>query len=684
MMRLLIIVVVLLAITAGGVFFLLENPDRFKSQITQVTEANTGYRMKIDGELSWRYWPPVAINVSDISLARGSEAPFAEFDTMSIDLDLMPLLTQQSVIDVNDVTLAGGSIALVIDELGYANWEITDTKNSQGQSSSPAESTDNAVASSVQQLSIKDVSLTYQDKNTGDDYDVRLQHLITSELASDKPFDMSLVLSLRDNAADLSADVDATGRLSFQADTGRVNLMDLVSSIDLSVEGQRYPTLNLTTDGQWRPEEQALLLNRNDAQISTLRMSMTGLVQLAGNSPRFDGVMNLESADGAGLGRDLGAEIPIEYLQLESDFGATPQLLQFRTLSGRFDDSEITGSAVVSLSSPMKIKTDLRINQLNAENYLADAQSETTVATSRSDVAPDSELIPLDLLKETHADATIRIAALKYDTYDLADAKLTISNNGKILDVIGNAKIYGGKVVLTLNSLLQQQVNSDIRLNLEGINITELIEMQGITGTIAANSSLNFSGTMLSDVNHNLSGKTTFNVKDGSLDVRPLKSIAQTVDLLRGKTSSVSEWPDIMPFSHMVGQHVFQQGTRSGQILNMNVENLSITALGGLDLQAETLDYDVTAMFKKTDDGAFQVSEQLAGVRWPLSCSGSINASPGELCFGKDGAIEDLVADIVAQDLKRRGNKELNKLIDEKVPDEYKGIANDLLKNIFK
>ncbi len=680
-MRLLVIVVVLLALIAGGVFFLLENPDRFKSQITQVTETSTGYRMTIDGELSWRYWPPVAINVNDLSLARGDDAPFAQFETMSIDVDLMPLLTQQTVIDVNDVTLSGGRIDLMIDDEGNANWEITDTTSTTSTSSDG--SGDAALASTVQQLSIQDVTLTYRDKSSDADYEITLGSLTTSELASDKPFDMSLALSLKDNVADLNADVSTTGRISFQSDSGRMAMSDLVTRVDLTMEGESYPGLTITTDGQWRPEEQALILNRNDIQISTLRMSMTGLVSIAGETPRFDGVINMESADAARLGQDFGTEIPVEFFQIESDFGATADNLNFRTLNGKFDDSELKGSAVVALTTPQKIKADLRIDKIDSAKYLAETEP-TETGVNRSDVAADSELIPVELLKETHADATIRIGSLDYDGYQLTKSKLTIKNDGRRLNVMGNSEVYGGKVVLGVDSVLATQVTTNIKLNIDGVDVAQMIEMPGITGTIAANSSLDFDGTMLSDVNNNLSGQSNFNVRDGSLDVRPLKSVAQTVDLIRGKTSSVSGWPDIMPFDQMVGQHVFQGGTRSGQILNAQVENLNITALGGVDLQAETLDYDVTAMFKQTDDGAFKVSDQLAGVRWPLSCSGSINASPGELCFGKEGAIQDLVTDIVAQDLKRRGNEKLDKLIDEKVPDEYKGIANDLLKNIFK
>lgn len=681
MMRLLIIIVVLLALVAGGIFFLLENPDRFKSQITQVAETSTGYRMTINGELSWRYWPPVAINVNDLSLARGDEAPFAQFETMSIDLDLMPLLTQQTVVDVNDVTLSGGRVDLVIDDKGNSNWEIADTTPTQSTASDS--SGDTALASTVQQLSIQDVTLTYQDKSNNADYEVTLGSLTTSELASDKPFDMSLAMSLKDKIADLSADVSTTGRITFQSDSGRMAMSGLVTRVDLTLEGEPYPGLTITTEGQWRPEEQALILNRNDIQISTLRMSMTGLISIAGETPRFDGVINMESADAVRLGQDLGTEIPIAFFQIESDFSATADNLNFRTLDGKFDDSELTGSAVVGLSASQKVKADLRLDKIDATRYLGEAASLET-AVNRSDAPTDSELIPVKLLKETHADATVRVGRLDYDGYQLTKAKLTVKNDGRRLNVMANSEVYGGKVVLGLDSSLDNKVTTNIKLNIDGVDIAQMIEMPGITGTIAANSNLDFDGTLLSDVNNNLSGQSNFNVKDGSLDVRPLKSVAQTVDLIRGKTSSVSEWPDIMPFDQMVGQHVFQGGTRSGQILNAQVENLNLTALGGVDLQTETLDYDVTAMFKQTDDGAFKVSDQLAGVRWPLSCSGSINASPGELCFGKEGAIQDLVKDIVAQDLKRRGNEKLDKLIKEKVPDEYKGIANDLLKNIFK
>ena len=684
-MRLLVILLIIVALAAGGVFFLLENPDQFKNQITRITESGTGYRIKINGELSWRYWPPIAINVNDLSLARGDEAPFAEFETMSIDVALMPLLTRQTVIDVRDVTLKGGRIALLVNEDGRSNWKI----ETAGAATAPAADTGSTtLASTIQRLTVRDVRLGYIDRTAGSDYEVILQNITTGELTSGKPFDLNAALSFTDNIANISANITTAGRLNFQSDTGRTSIITLITSIDAMVDGKRYPTFNLTTDGDWRPDERALILKRNDIQVSTLHIAMTGLIALAGSTPRFDGVLNLESADAASLGRDLNLELPVGFIQLESDFGATPETLSFRTLSGRFDDSELKGSASINPGPPMRVKADLRINRLDSNRYLTSTEA-SAGGLNRPDAATDSELIPVDLLRATHTNATIRVASLRYDTHDLADAKVTVNNNHRNLDVIANASAYGGKIVFGLNSQLQNshlknQVRTDIKLNLDGVDVAQLLQMPGITGTISANSDLAFSGTLLSDVNENLTGRSAFNVKDGSLDVRPLKSIAQKIDLLRGKTSSISEWPDVMPFRHMVGQHNFSRGTKAGQVLNAEVENLVLTALGGLDLQAETLNYDVTAMFTQAENGQFKVSKQLSGIRWPLSCSGSIYSAPGELCFGREGAIRELVEDIAAQDLQRRGKEKIEKLIDKKVPDEYKDIARDLLKNLFK
>jgi hypothetical protein len=96
------------------------------------------------------------------------------------------------------------------------------------------------------------------------------------------------------------------------------------------------------------------------------------------------------------------------------------------------------------------------------------------------------------------------------------------------------------------------------------------------------------------------------------------------------------------------------------------------------------LNYDVTTTLKKTEAGKFKVSDQLSGIRWPLVCSGKFSDSPADLCLGKDGAISQLVTEIVKQDLQRRGSKKIEELINDNLPDKYKDITTDLFKNLFK
>ena len=270
------------------------------------------------------------------------------------------------------------------------------------------------------------------------------------------------------------------------------------------------------------------------------------------------------------------------------------------------------------------------------------------------------------------------------DGGELINAKLELKNDGRVVDLIANASGYNGRIVLSANTQLTGAISTEFKLTLDRLDIAEFVEVEGITGTLTANANVKFDGSLLSQLSTTLVGKSTFVIKDGTLDVSPLKSVAATIRSITGKTTSVSEWPDIMPFDNMVGDHVFTDGIEAGQVFNASLENISITALGGINLQAQTLNYDVTTLLKKTESGKFNISDQLANTRWPLICSGKFSDSPADLCLGKDGAINQLVTDIAKQDLQRRGNKKIEQLINDKVPEEYKDITADLFKNLFK
>ncbi len=684
--RFLAFVSLLLGLVAAATFFLLENPDRFKNQISQGIESATGYEVTVKGELSWRYWPPIAINAEQIQLGTPGEAPFIKLDQVSVDIDLMPLITQQRIIDVNEIAITGGRVSLLVDGSGKANWELTttDTPPSPGDSGP----TEIAQTSTLQRFWVENLEVSYIDEQADLDYLVVLTKLTTSALTSDRPFDISVIVKIQDNLENLKASIESTGQLQYHASNDQFGFDDLITTIKLVVDDEPYPEINLASKGQWRPSQESIVLTRNDIRVSSANIASSGVINLGGATPRYDGVVNLQTADPTQLSRDFDMELSVKFLQFTADVAIDPTLIHMRSLEGEFDESKFKGTATLELSPINAITADLRIDKLDTTDYLSDSPGADTKgatnAATKSDVPIDSALIPVGLLRHTHLKTIIRIDSVIVDGGELRHAKVELRNDRKVLDLIANASGYKGRIVLSANTQLTGEISTELKLTLDRLDIPKLVEVEGITGTLTANSDVKFDGSMLSQLERTLVGKSTFVIKDGTLDVRPLKSVAATIDSITGKTSSISEWPDIMPFDSMTGDHVFTDGIETGQVFNASLENISITALGGISLQAETLNYDVTTTLKKTEAGKFEVSDQLSGIRWPLICSGKFSDSPADLCLGKDGAISQLVTEIVKQDLQRRGSKKIEELINDNLPDEYKDITTGLFKNLFK
>ncbi len=687
MIKFLAFVLLLATLVAAAVFFLLENPDRFKNQISQGIESSTGYEVTVAGELSWRYWPPIAINAEQIQLSIPGEPPFIKLDRVSVDIDLMPLITQQRIVDINELSVTGGDISLRVDGNGKANWELPDT----GSTPTPpgdSGSADIAQTSTLQSFWAEDLAISYVDIQAGTDYAVSLTKLSTSALTSDRPFDISLIATIQDNVENVMASIESTGQLQYTSSNDQFGFDELITTINLQVNNSPYPEVNLTSKGQWRLSQQTIVLTRNDIRVSSANITSTGMINLGGAAPRYDGVIILQTADPSQLSRDFDIELPVSFLQFTADVAIDPTVIHMRTLEGEFDESTFKGTATLEFSPVAAITADIRIDKLDATAYLADAPaadaSPGNTPASKSDVPLDSELIPVELLRDTFVKTIIRIDSLTLEGRALRNAKLELRNDGRVLDLIANASGYDGKIVLSARTQLIREISTELKLSLDRLDISKLIEVEGITGTLTAHSDINFDGSLMSQLEETLVGKSTFTIKDGTLDVRPLKSVAETIDTLRGKTSSVSEWPDIMPFDSMAGEHVFTDGVTTGQVFNANLENLSVTALGGISLQTEMLNFDVTTTLKKTEQGKFKVSDQLSGIRWPLTCTGKFSDSPSDLCLGKDGAISQLVTEIVKQDLQRRGSKKIEELINDKVPEEYQDITTELFKNLFK
>ena len=88
-----IIIIAVVAFIAIGIVAALDNPEYYREKIQATAETETGFEIEINGELNWRYWPPIAISIEDVDVRpAGSDVPLATLKSAAVDLQLLPLL----------------------------------------------------------------------------------------------------------------------------------------------------------------------------------------------------------------------------------------------------------------------------------------------------------------------------------------------------------------------------------------------------------------------------------------------------------------------------------------------------------------------------------------------------------------------------------------------------------------
>lgn len=196
MSRFVIIIAVVLALPLFLIAILmlvLSNPEAYRDQISETIEVSTGYQLMIGGELSWRYWPPIAINVEQVSVSiPGSDKPFATIEGASVELDLLPLITGSAAIGVKGLSVHGLILQPVIDKDGKNNWEINATAASSG---SPTPSQENpdpvseepspGLAVNIDAINVTDMRIDYRDESLVMRFTLDIANLSTGSIVYD-------------------------------------------------------------------------------------------------------------------------------------------------------------------------------------------------------------------------------------------------------------------------------------------------------------------------------------------------------------------------------------------------------------------------------------------------------------------------------------------------------------------
>lgn len=94
--------VVLVAVLAVGSLVLLVDPNKLKPVIVDSVKKQTGYQLKIDGNLSWAFYPRVAVKINRMTLTAPNQAqPFIDAQDVRMATDLSQLIYSKEQLQGN-------------------------------------------------------------------------------------------------------------------------------------------------------------------------------------------------------------------------------------------------------------------------------------------------------------------------------------------------------------------------------------------------------------------------------------------------------------------------------------------------------------------------------------------------------------------------------------------------------
>lgn len=729
-------VIVLPLITLVAIlFFVLDNPDVYKQQASDLVRQETGNQLVIDGDISWRFFPPIAIEVTNISLVdTANKAVIVSLKKASVDLELMPLLFDNEL-NISGLSIDGIVVDAQIDKDGTTNWSKsaaqTELQNSPAPTTAAAKDTTDEQQKDVTEpsaansmnINIASVSLTngqvsYTDARTEESYEVTITRLQTTALVTNKATDLTGQFLVKDNQAGIAADIKIDGSIMINDQLDVVTLKTFSISGDVDSKEYGLVPLAIEVDAIINSTEgtanvQSLKLNTMDIEL-TSNMTVTDM----DNAPLILGHIDINSFDPRPIAAKLQIELPqmsnkdaLSQVSLSADLDGSADLMSLTNLNLAFDESKLTGKLTANLNNIASYQFDLKIDQIDLTGYMApdpsveadSGLSNPTSASEKQNVAntkstkpstsktasatiEDSAIIPVQMLVETPFDGTVNLEELRYEDYRFSDLKLDVENKSPRLTLSTTLKGYGGTIELATNIKairLDKKPITDVQLSISNLDIASLAATESITGALDLTTQHRFKGDLMSEILSSIAGDSRYTVNKGTMDMTAFKQVATVTDAIIGKQSSISQWPDMLPFENLKGNHKFEKGAAANQTFRFSFTNMDVSGKGGFDYFGNAIDYRVSTTFREDVNGPFTVNPKFSGIELPVDCKGSLDLDTSELCKPDNKAVAKIMQDIAAQELKRKGKKEVEKAIQDKVPEEHKELAEKLLKGFF-
>ncbi len=619
----LVATVVAAVIFAAIVFVLVFDPNDYKDKISAGVREATGRELVIEGDLSLRLFPWLAIEMGRTELGNApgfDDTPFASFESARLSVRVMPLLTQRQVV-VGTAALDSLRVNLQVRKDGKGNWEDFGEAGAAEPEAPEPQAAERTATIDVASVAVTDAALTYTDASTGDRYELTELNLTSGRIAAGEAVPLDGGLAFRLEPAGLAGRIDIGLVVAFDADAGTVSIGDL--DVDGRVEGVaevpatirfRAPSIRLETEAQ----------NADIGEVGLQFMSMDLKADVApfsyAGDPQPSATISIAAFSPRTLMTELGIEAPetadpdaLGKLAVDAKAKVGANAIALSDLRLVLDDTTFTGRLSVPKSADGTFELDLAGDSIDIARYMAPASEDAAA----EEAAGGTVEIPVELIRALNARGNLGIARANLGKILFEKVTLGVNSaNGKMrihpiaADFFDGG--YRGDVAIDASGKVpsiavdEKIVNVSLRPMMQA-----MYEVGNVTGTINGTFKLGGSGADMDAIRRDLDGSLSIELIDGAWEGTDIwYELRKARSLVKGEPAPAAPATPRTQFSSMKASGKVTDGVMRSDDFFAELPFMQLTGKGTVNFVEATVDYTATGRFLEKPEFATGASQK--------------------------------------------------------------------------
>lgn len=679
------------------------NPNDFKDELRSVALEKANVNLRLDGDISWSFFPWLGLGLEDIGVSIGSDPEILQFDRAEFGLAIMPLLKQK--IQVNKVNLVNLKASLNKNAQGQGNWQL-DLPNNTSTASSVAPPTTTASASSndasndsaekiklpdiqLDELRIENAQVQYRDEQTKQLINATL-NVQLNDVQWDKAWPMVMDIAVTQSdlqgKSPIKAKATLNANLAVFPERESLSLDSLVLSGEVESDllpaspiSAKLSAANVDVD---LPQENVLA---EGLALSVLGVNIDAKVQAFQvlSEPQFSAVLTIGEFNPRYLMNRLKLPLPdmsdeeaLTKARANITLEGSLDSITAQPISIALDDTNIEANAVVDLS-PLRWDVSIAGKNLNLDRYLPkpveknkEGKVEPVTNLEIAAKTESNDLIPIALIRSLNGHVglvfeNLTVKKLKIDKIELDSTQ----SNGLVKISPLHASLYKGS--------MSSKASLDVRGITPVFNVSPVIDavqiqpllvdfmdMDKIAGATYLNGELSAKGNSIDDLMSSLQGDLLIDIKKGALVGTNLtKTVCEGISAIRKEKIDDQQFGPDTPFETMRFPAHIVNGRVSTPGLKISSAGIQVTGDGVVSLPDSSLDYQANVGIAGSElDKACRVNEKVTQLAFPIVCKGNFSDDPAGLCRPDIKGFGKLFANLAKEELNLKLDAEKARL----------------------